>query len=302
MTQNRVRLGGLVRGLVGGLVAVLFLGPFSQAKAAVCGQIAGVKGTQVEILRLQRDRQGDLVRHAMKIEEKKAAEVHCDDIVLTGKDSSAKIILSTSKLSLGPDSRIELAEYTGSKRVAEPKKVNLIHLTYGKVRTIVNSKKESEKKSSTGPQSQFRVRTFSAVSGVRGTDFFMSYEPNSGTTEQATLEGSVEVQQYGSNQKVVVSGGQQVAVEITPQALEAAKAEAEGRAVPLIENSDKIKPIVIMPIQDVTKNEIRLISAVAKDDLDFIHPKALEILGKPDTWTIEREKPPEGLRDLKNEF
>jgi ferric-dicitrate binding protein FerR (iron transport regulator) len=69
--------------------------------------------------------------------------------------------------------------------------------------------KESKKDLKT----RLKIKTPGATVGVRGTDFYVSYEPNAKMTEQATLKGSVEVEQLGSGQKVMVEKGQQVKVE-----------------------------------------------------------------------------------------
>ena len=76
---------------------------------------------------------------------------------------------------------------------------------------------------------RLRITTPSAVAGVRGTDFFVSHNPNTAITEQATIEGTVEVQravklppktssdgpnvfEKPTSQIVRVTGGKQVTV------------------------------------------------------------------------------------------
>lgn len=274
------------------------------AFADTCGQLAGVKG-QVEILRMQAAKG---VRYGFKV-QRSAEPVECDDVILTGRDSSVKVVLPNAKLSLGPDSRFEIAGHTGKGTAS---RVSLLNLTYGKLRALVNKKKsagpdgEAEvaspakvDKAGKTPQATFRVKTFSAVVGVRGTDFYTSYEPNSGVTEQATIEGSVEVAQTGTEQKVLVESGHQVAVVTAPQALAdtPAKPEAPPASAPV-----QLAPLKVVPIEASVKSDIRVASAIVKDDADFTHAKAVETLGQPATWVLEREKVPEKLKDIKNEF
>lgn len=296
-----------------------------------CGQLAGVKGETVEILRVQRGRDVEKIRHGVRVEPNKVMPLDCDDIVITGRDSNAKIILANAKISLGPDSRIEIAQHAKVGQPAQVPTVSLINLTYGKMRALIqkspaNGKtlqpntatppnsgaKDAAKDATSGSaQINFRVRTFSAVAGVRGTDFFTSYEPHSGLTEQATIEGSVEVQQTGTLQKVVVAEGQQVAVETTPAAVKVYQEQLKSGRVDFeppknqgIENKDAAspKPIVVVPIRDSIRSEIRMASVVVKDDKEFTHVKAIETLGKPSTWTLEREPVPSKHDKLKNEF
>jgi hypothetical protein len=287
-------------------------------RAEVCGQLAGVKGPAVEILRIQRNRVEERIRYAMRIEASKVVPVECDDVIVTGVESSARLVLASAKLSIGAQSRIEISAHVGKEE--GPAKVSLIDLTYGKIRSLVNRTKNIEATGQgSGPSSkgndaksqirddhrvEFKVRTFSAVAGVRGTDFFTSYDPNSGLTEQATIEGSVEIQQAGSSQKVLVSAGQQVAVETTAEAVRAA-AEGKGRGSPPSNASEittQVRPLKVIPIREELKNEIRAVSAVVSEDREFAHPEAIKVLGQPETWTQRKESIPEKLKDIKNEF
>ena len=253
--------------------------------------------------------------------------------MLTGRDSNAKIILANGKVSLGPDSRIEIAQHAKPGEAGALPKVSLISLTYGKMRALIQKRPQggiqkiapsgqppgapssaqspAAEKPHDSTQIEFRVRTFSAVAGVRGTDFFTSYEPNSGLTEQATIEGSVEVQQTGTTQSVLVGPGKQVAVETTPAAIAAYETQLKTgkidleppKAAPAAQpGAAPLKALEVVPIRDSLRNEMRVASAIVRDDKDFAHTKAVEILGKPATWTLEREKIPGKLDQLKNEF
>lgn len=313
--------------------AVVSVGFVTGAGAAeLCGQLAGVKGTTVEILRMQRGRGAkDTVRYAMKITEKTITPLECDDVVLAGKDSSARVLLANAKLSLGSDSRIEIAQHSAAK-AGETANVSLLNLTYGKLRALVNRKTDENGESVTtakgpakgaatpksgadsgkNPQATFEIKTFSAVAGVRGTDFYVSYDLNSGVTDQATIEGAVEVAQAGTNQKALIEAGKQVTVETTPQAVRQAqerirtgKLAAGEKANELpkkLPTSEVVKPLVVVAMNEVVKNELRRTSAAVSDDADFTSKKAVETLGAATTWTLKREELPANLKNLKNEY
>ncbi len=294
------------------------------AAADTCGQLAGVRGTGVEILRMQRGRGAqDNVRFAMKISEKSSTPLECDDVVLAGKDSSARILLANAKLSLGSDSRIEIAAHSGVK--SGESSVSILNLTYGKLRALVNrkagadgvtvvgsaadkTKAASQPRGSKSPQAVFEIKTFSAVAGVRGTDFYVSYDLNSGVTEQATIEGAVEVTQSGTSQTAMVEAGKQVTVETTPQAVKDAQerlAQAPGKQSELprkLPINEVVKPLVVVAMNEAVRSELRRTSAAVSDDADFTSKKAIETLGAPSTWTIQREAVPEALKKLKNEY
>jgi hypothetical protein len=262
----------------------------ARAHASSCGSLAAVQGN-VDVLRNQMKAGEDATRFV--VNGKNFLALECDDIVVTRGQSVAKIILANGKISMGPDSRIEIAGVSGPS--AKPD-VALVNLAYGKVRALIQKKaKETEtetEETTRGPQSSFSIKTHTAVAGVRGTDFFVSYDPNSFATDQATLTGKVEVEQKETGQKVLVSAGQQVAVG-APVATQ--KKEVE-------ELAQKPKPMRVIAIQESTKHDLRIASAVSKGDKDFTSTEAVKILGAPTAWTIEKEVVPSKYKDLKNEF
>lgn len=316
------------------------LGFMARAKADTCGQLAGVRGNRVEILRTQTGRKdGEPVRYAIKIAEKSSTPLECDDIIVAGKESSARIILADAKLSLGSESRIEISGYSGrtsgsasgsgSNAASGDSHVTLLNLTYGKLRALVNRKKDAAGNTVVGSglkpgtagnlkntddsksKVTFEIKTFSAVAGVRGTDFFVSYDPNAGLTEQATIEGSVEVTQSGTLQKVLVDGGRQVSIETTPQAVRQAQERIKSgqkfdQKTELPKNlpsmNEAVKPLLVVAIAESTRQALRQTSAAVKEDPDFTSKKAVETIGQPSTWTLKREPIPDALKKLKNEY
>lgn len=239
--------------------------------SSYCGKIQSLRG-KVEVLKLKPE--DPKVRIAYKA--KKRTKFDCTDVIVTGKSSRAKIrFVNKSILTMGPLSRISVAEHA-----AEKGKVNVLNLTYGKVRAFfkeeVNSK---EKKKNKKPKSvSFKIKTPTAVAGVRGTDFFIGFNPNTRATEQATITGEVEVARVGEKQKVIVKPGQQVQVDV-------------------LANTKKLK---VEPIKKELAEEIKSTSVLVKNDKEFTSAKAVELLGNPETW--KAADLPENFKNIKEEF
>lgn len=105
------------------------------------------------------------------------------DKIKVGKESRAKIVMvDKNEINISPDSEIEITEY--EYKPEQGKKDVLINVLYGKMRAKVEQKYEDENK--------FQVKTKSAVAGVRGTDFFTSYNPSTRATRIVTFEGRVQ--------------------------------------------------------------------------------------------------------------
>lgn len=274
-----------------------------------CASLAAVQG-KVEILRVQsaemlkrsaRDENapdGDKVASRYMLPGQNFMSLECDDIVVTRENAAAKVVWAQGKLALAPNSRIELMQIMKTQK----NDVSMVNLAYGKLRVIFNHKEggqnSKDKKEDTKNESEalnktsnFRVKTHTAVAGVRGTDFFVGFDPLNLQTEQATLSGKVEVQSQESGQKVLVESGQQVRVE-KPQTSELSGAKKETQNTEL----------KVQPIQESMKSELRVASAIVKDDKEFTNAKAVQIIGLPQSWTLEKESVPSKFKDLKNEF
>jgi hypothetical protein len=238
-----------------------------------CGFLAAAQG-DVEILRAQAaDAKAgpEVVRYMSYGHD--ASPLQCDDVVVTHAGGSAKIEFENGKIVLGSSSRIEIGGYTGAER---RRAVTLMVLRYGGLRARI----EKSTVQSSGPKevNTFEVRTRSAVVGVRGTDFYVGCDRESGNTSQATLDGLVEVTTLDRSRKILVNPGQEVSV-----------------------TSSK-KPLAVQPMAQETKSEIRSVSVLAKDDSQFTEGSAVKILGSPKTWTLKREALPDKFKDIKNEY
>jgi hypothetical protein len=106
------------------------------------------------------------------------------NVLLTSADKSfAKVKLDDgSIIFIGPNSKLAISQ-TNSK------KPTFIELLRGKMRAVVN-KNASLKK---GYDHKLYIQTRSASIGVRGTDFYLSYNDNNHITSNITLKGDVSM-------------------------------------------------------------------------------------------------------------
>ena len=113
------------------------------------------------------------------------ARVFPGDSIVTGKDSRAKVTMVDSNvLNLSPDTKMEIQKY--EYKPAENKKNVILSVDYGKLRSTVSQHYD-------GDENVYRVNTPSAVAGVRGTDFLVSYDKVSQSSQVVTFRGQVEV-------------------------------------------------------------------------------------------------------------
>lgn len=128
------------------------------------------------------------IQRAGKKKLKKAkvgTKIKAKDVIIAGKNSRAKVtMMDNNILNISPDTKLELANYKMSKDGGE-KNVTL-NLMYGKVRSSVKQKYD-------GKKNTYRVKTKSAVAGVRGTDFIVGYSLSNLQSNIVTFEGQVEV-------------------------------------------------------------------------------------------------------------
>ncbi len=214
----------------------------SSAFAADCGRIISASGS-VEVLRTptKTTAEADPPRAAFPIAANDV--IRCDDIIITHERSSAVLLIPRGKLAIGANTKIMIAKYLNE---AKPD-ANLIDLFFGQLRSLITKRKPGAE-----PASKFQVRTPTAVTGVRGTDFFVSYDEKSQVTEQATLEGQVEVTPQATSKSgaaasapVLVSAGEQVSVNATADAVQVA------------------------PISEAVKIKVRSTSLLIEKDADF---------------------------------
>ena len=105
------------------------------------------------------------------------------DSILTQADSRAKIVMvDKNEINVSPSSNIVIDNYEFDP--AKDNKKVLIDVIYGKVRAKVEQKYDGE-------SNKFQVKTPSAVAGVRGTDFFTSFNQVTNSSKVVTFKGEV---------------------------------------------------------------------------------------------------------------
>lgn len=168
--------------------------------------------------------------------------------IQTGSDSRAMIMMpGGDEVHISPSSQLVLQDMVKDEDTS--KKKVLIHLIYGKIRANVQKNSYSNE-----PDSQFRVKTKTAVAGVRGTQFLTGYDRSTEKSEVVTLEGKVEVGQptsgFDFKNSVFVEAGQKTeaipnSVPNTPQAIpkqELQKIEQSSSATASTAPSDAKSP------------------------------------------------------------
>ncbi len=139
---------------------------------------------------------------------KVGTKVNQGDLISTGNDARAKIVMSDRNIiNISPNTKLKIEEYVSDNKTKSVK----LSLLEGKVRNNVEQKYDNDK-------NKFQIRTPTAVAGVRGTQFITSYSNESKKTEVITLQGQVEfkniVSENGTNkeQTVIIGKGEKSTV------------------------------------------------------------------------------------------
>lgn len=115
---------------------------------------------------------------------KVGSKVYEGDTIVTGADSRAKVVMSDRNvINISPDTQIKIAQYQNDS--ASGKKNVELDLVKGKVRNNVEQKYEGD--------NSFQVKTPTAVAGVRGTQFVVSFDPGTRMTSVVTFKGAVSL-------------------------------------------------------------------------------------------------------------
>jgi hypothetical protein len=121
-----------------------------------------------------------------------------DQIIKTGPTSKAKItFINGDTMMVAAGTALNLSVFQG-KLKKKTKKGQVLNLIYGKVRSVI---------SKSGPRNNMQIKTKAAVAGVRGTDFFVSYNPSIDLSRVDVLRGRVEVREdEGAKPKMIKKG------------------------------------------------------------------------------------------------
>lgn len=122
---------------------------------------------------------------------KAGMKVYPKDTITTAADSRAKIVMiDKNEINVSPESHVVIENYEFDPE--KGKKNVLIDVLYGKVRSKVEQKYDGE-------GNKFQVKTPSAVAGVRGTDFFTSFNKTTKSSKVVTFRGEVAFGLPGPN-------------------------------------------------------------------------------------------------------
>lgn len=113
-------------------------------------------------------------------------------VIKTGAKSKARIVYKNGdqfNVGDGTSYKIQFAK-SGRRR----KGSTTVNLLYGKLRAVISKK---------GPRNNMKIRTNSAVMGIRGTDFYVSKKSSLKGAEVAVLRGVVEMKPKAKKAKPV---------------------------------------------------------------------------------------------------
>ena len=158
---------------VAAIAAALYFTLYTGESKDYIGKITKVEG-QAVILKLGELRAGPIST---------ATGVDVGDIIRTKDDSKVEITFTDgSVVGIAENSKIDIVNYVVE---GDERKAGLIKLSKGKLRAIVTKASKGSK------PGRFNVITPTAVTGVRGTDFFVFHVK--GITKLTVKEGSVDI-------------------------------------------------------------------------------------------------------------
>lgn len=136
------------------------------------------------------------IKHEIRVGE----QVHLKDKVKTDRDGELKIVFQDSnELHVQVESEILMSEYESNAKL---NRRALLDLIKGKVRSKVKQKYKGD------TSSYYKVRTKSAVAGVRGTDFVVSFNfGDKEITKIETLKGAVVLANSDESESMEVPKG-----------------------------------------------------------------------------------------------
>jgi hypothetical protein len=145
------------------VILALQVGLLTPAQAEVVGSITQVEG-RVDVLK-----GGKLPANPAKLQDK----VESGDVLRTKSLSKAQItFIDNSVITLSPESRLAVDDYQFNP--AQEKRSAVVNLFQGMAHVVVNKLFKVD-------QPDFVIKTATAVTGVRGTDFGVRIQPNAAT-------------------------------------------------------------------------------------------------------------------------
>lgn len=132
--------------------------------------------------------------------------VKVGDVIKTANVGAVKVAFpSGDSMHIGPASALFIEKGKPSQTDEEKGLTPTLNLIYGKVRAVI---------SKNGPLNNTEIKTRAATAGVRGTDFFVSYNPSANKMFTSVFRGKVEVVQNKKTSTFVEPG---YTVQISPE-------------------------------------------------------------------------------------
>ncbi len=186
-------------------------------------------------------------------------------VVLTGTNGRAKLAYTNGDhMMIAPGTSVTVPSPVKGK-----KGTSSIQLIYGKMRALISKK---------GPRNKMNVRTKSAVAGVRGTDFFIGHNHNTGM-EVVVLRGEVAI--YNDPEKL--------ATEIGDDKLEVVKTGYHAQ----VKAKQKIEKL------EASKEQLLDVQASSYVPLTTEDLKALPQKDKAAVLKLEKQTSTAALEDIK---
>jgi hypothetical protein len=165
-------------------------------------------------------------------------KIHPTDVVMCGNDGKAKIIYENG----------DVVIVSSSSSLVIPDEQKTAKLVYGKTRMIIDKE---------GPLSGVKVRTPSAVAGVRGTDLFVEFNSAENNTEVKVMRGEVQVQaqtEAAVEKTITVKAGEVGEISVPQNQATEVSSEAKTESVsatPAEEVKTEVKKMTTEEIKDV---------------------------------------------------
>ncbi len=255
-------------------IFALVLGLVLMAQPALAAEAAGFVAAVRAPAHLERD--------GAQVQVRIGSEIRVGDVLATGPMGRLKVLLSDdSVVSLGGDSRVELAAHRFAPAASQ--RSTRLRVTGGLVRALVQ-------KVVSDTRADFQVTTRTAVAGVRGTEFAVRAEDESGRARLVTFSGAVDWSTVGG-EPVRVAAGQGAGLadgHTTPvEAVAAAELEALRDATDAVQAPtalawnlsprDRIRP---GRAAKATGDDLELDPAERQSDMkDLGPPQELEFTG-----------------------
>lgn len=189
------------------------------------------------------------------VKAKVGQKVQSKQVVLSSTDGKAKLIYAHGDVVIvGPATAVVIPIASNEKNSKKE-----MPLMYGKIRSVIDKE---------GPLSNIKIKTPSAVAGVRGTDLYVSYNPAQDKTEVQVLRGEVEVKPQ-VNAELLPKPAESVATTLPPKIEHKPGAEQPTYTVKASEKlvmEEKETEVVKATQQDLVKVKEDT-TLVAKSDL-----------------------------------